>query len=158
MTTGVRRGEEEDWRPPSYEEEESERIGAPALRQRFSWLTEAQAAEMATRAEERADFLARTAATVGLDPRFPTDEEREHLEPEKPAEVGGGLPLWTRESRDRWLVLLLKWFGLKRVVRLVPRERWEQALDAVYGRALPGEPGGGPLTPAAPPEEAGGAA
>jgi hypothetical protein len=123
----------EDWRPPAYEEEESERVGALALRRKFPWLTEAQAAEMAQQAEERAVFLARTAATVGLDPRFPTDEEREYLEPEKPAEVGGGLPLWTRESRDRWLVLLLKWFGLRRFVRLLPRERWLEALDAVYG-------------------------
>jgi hypothetical protein len=47
--------------------------------------------------------------------------------------MGGGFPLFTRQRRDGFLVLLLKWFGLKRFVRLVPRERWEEALRAVYG-------------------------
>ena len=41
-----------------------------------------------------------------------------------------GLPLLGREARDGFLVLLLKWFGLK---RFVPRARWEEALRAVYG-------------------------
>ena len=44
-----------------------------------------------------------------------------------------GLPLLGREDRDRFLVLLMTWFGLKRFVRLVPREQWEEALRAVSG-------------------------
>jgi hypothetical protein len=118
-------------RLPAYDEESSERIGASELRRRFSWLTEEAAAEQAARAEEDAALLARTAADVGLDPTWP-GEGRERLEPEKPGEVHDGLPLWTREQRDRYLVLLMKWFGLKRFVRLVPREKWEAALREVY--------------------------
>jgi hypothetical protein len=118
-------------RLPTYDEEGSERIGATELRRRFSWLTEEEAAEQAARAEEDAALLARTAADVGLDPAWP-GEERERLEPEKPGEVHDGLPLWTREQRDGYLVLLMKWFGLKRFVRLVPRETWEAALREVY--------------------------
>ena len=122
-------------RLPTYGEEGSERIGASELRQRRPSLTEQEAAEqadrIAARAAEDATLLARTAAEVGLDPAWP-GEERQRLEPEKLGEVHDGLPLWTREQRDRYLVLLMKWFGLRRFVRLVPREKWEAALREVY--------------------------
>jgi hypothetical protein len=118
-------------RLPTYDEESSEQIGASELRRRFSWLTEEEAAEQAARAEEDAALLVRTATDVGLDPTWP-GEERERPEPEKLGEVHDGLPLWTREQRDRYLVLLMKWFGLKRFVRSVPREKWAAALREAY--------------------------
>jgi hypothetical protein len=123
---------------PTYEEEERRPQTAEEFRAAYSWATEAEAARGAEQAAAFRRVLARTAGEVGPAPQRPDAEQREWLFPEKPGEVGGGLPLFTREARDGFLVVLLKWFGLKRVVRLVPRERWDEALAAVYGPPLGG--------------------
>ena len=96
------------------------------------WVTPDQAEEYVEQEVAFRRLVARTAAEVELDPRWPDEEQREWLFPEKPGEMTDGLPLLGREARDGFLVLLLKWFGLKRFVRLVPLERWEEALAAVY--------------------------
>ena len=124
---------DEDRRLPSYEEEEAAPQTAQEWVARYRWVTPEQAAAYAEDGARARRLVARTAAEVGRDPQWPDEEQREWLFPEKPGELGGGFPLFTRQRRDGFLVLLLKWFGLKRFVRLVPRERWEEALRAVYG-------------------------
>jgi hypothetical protein len=120
-------------RLPSSDEEAQSPRTAPELRARFPWLSPEEAAEAAAHGASFRALPSRTAAEVGLDPQRSNREQLERLSPEKPGEMGGGFPLFTREDRDGFLVLLPEGFGLTRVVRLAPRERWEAALRAVHG-------------------------
>jgi hypothetical protein len=117
---------DEDRRLPSYEEEEAAPQTAQEWVARYRWVTPEQAAEYVEEGARERRLVARTAAEVGPDPRWPDEAQREWLFPEKPGEMTDGLPLLGREARDGFLVLLITWFGLKRFVRLVPRERWEE--------------------------------
>jgi hypothetical protein len=144
---------DEDRRLPGYEEEEAAPQTAQEWVARYRWVTPEQAAEYVEETARERRLVARTAAEVGLDPQWPDQEQQDSLFPEKPGEMADGLPLITREARDGFLVLLLRWFGLKRFVRLVPRERWEEALAAVYeevGRVSAGASGRSPMAPGRP--------
>ena len=120
-------------RMPSYDEEARRPQTAEEAKARSRWISDEEAARAAEHAATFRQLLARTATEVGPDPQWPDREQHEGLFPEKPGEMGGGLPLFSRDARDGFLLILMKWFGLKRFVRLVPRERWDEALAAVYG-------------------------
>jgi hypothetical protein len=67
---------------------------------------------------------------MAADPQRPDVQTQAWLFPEEPGEMSSGLPLLNREARDGYLTLLLYWFGLRRVVRLAPKELWLAALAA----------------------------
>lgn len=73
--------------------------------------------------------------TPELEPQPVTHEDYENCIPEKLELDGTGFLINRPEDnywRDRLLSLLLRNQGLLRVVRMAPRELWEQALNQVY--------------------------
>ena len=68
----------------------------------------------------------------GLDPRPVTMEEYHAYAPEK-VELLDGYVFEPAETRRRALRLLLANMGLLEAVKLVPGERWREALQRVYG-------------------------
>lgn len=75
----------------------------------------------------------------GLAPRAATMEEYANLTPEK-LEVWSGYLIAPPEMpapRIALLALLMVNVGLTEVVRLAPRERWLEALDAAFGPEAP---------------------
>lgn len=72
---------------------------------------------------------------AGLAPRPITMEEYANLTPEKLELWSGYLigPPEMPEPRVALLALLMVNVGLAEVVRLAPRSRWLEALDAAYG-------------------------
>jgi hypothetical protein len=87
--------------------------------------------------DDEAQYDARMARLIlhcepGLDAASPTDEEWEWMIPEQPAEVTEATYDPNSRYYTAWLLVQLKLHGLRRIVALLPRERWEAALDAVY--------------------------
>lgn len=74
------------------------------------------------------------ALVPGLEPRAITIEEYYAYAPEKIELLGGYLflPAEYPEPRRQLLQLLLVNLGLLEAVRLVPEDRWREALERVY--------------------------
>jgi hypothetical protein len=70
-----------------------------------------------------------------LEPQPITSDEYRNCTPEKLELVGGFLVSKAENNywRDRLLSILLKNQGLLKVVRMAPKDLWEQALFQVYG-------------------------
>ena len=78
------------------------------------------------------DELLNDELVPGLDPRPVTMAEYHAYAPER-VELLGGYVFEPAEARRRALRLLLVNTGLLEAVKLVPAERWREAIQQVYG-------------------------